>query len=471
MEDPMVNLFLGTPDISEHILDYLDNINLVKCRKVCKFWKSIVDKEKVPFRFIRLFTNKSDMELRQIIVKTNSEANVLKSFAKKVCLSFYGQITSGLGEINDSANEYCTVYNNSPLESAVEKGHLNICNMLLHNVLDLETRQIVQQYSDENATSFANKVYLSCLFVRRGQNYNGSSGTNNYGESPLHIAAKEGFLSVCHLFIDCLETTTVFDGRLGDTPLHLAARNGNLAITRLFIQRLTDKNPGSTNGYTPLHMASMNGHLAIVQLFVNNLVDINPEYMIGISPFHYAAMNGHLGICKLYLKKLEDKNPASQIGNSYTPYHYAAMNGHTTTCQLFVDTLRDKNPSCPDGTTPFHLAAERGHFEICKLIIENVQDKNPKNSFGLTPLYRAANDGRMDLCELIVEHAENLDSKLVNVSYLSGRTPLHAAARNGHLEIYNYLLGKLKEKSPKDDEGKTPLDLAMENGYILDFNS
>ena len=172
------------------------------------------------------------MELRKIVANTNSETNLLK---------------------------YLKIYNDSPLAVNVEKGHLNIYNMLIENNFDQVIRHIVQDSDEEIAMTFAYKVYLSCLFTKRGENYN---ETNNYGESPLHIAAREGYLSVCHLFINNLERTTFREAKVGDTPLHCAARNGNLAICRLFINKLKDKNPGSINGYTPLHFAAMHGYAA-----------------------------------------------------------------------------------------------------------------------------------------------------------------------------------------------------------------
>ena len=66
------------PHIAEQFIDKLNNKNLVKCRSFSRYWKTFVDYEKVPFRFIRLFTNKSDVELRKIVAKTNSKNQRIK---------------------------------------------------------------------------------------------------------------------------------------------------------------------------------------------------------------------------------------------------------------------------------------------------------------------------------------------------------------------------------------------------------
>ena len=61
----------------------------------------------------------------------------------------------------------------------------------------------------------------------------------------------------------------------------------------------------------------------------------------------------------------------------------------------------------------------------------------------------------------ISEGSENM-----NPADQVGKTPLHYAAKNGHLPVCKYIIQNSKEKNPKDKEGKTPLDLAAENGEL-----
>ena len=62
-------------------------------------------------------------------------------------------------------------------------------------------------------------------------------------------------------------------------------------------------------------------------------------------------------------------------------------------------------------------AAEVGNFEKCKVILEKNHDKNSPNQFGTTPL--------------------------------------HVAAKNGHLEVTKLLLGKVQNKNPASFSGYT----------------
>ena len=48
----------------------------------------------------------------------------------------------------------------------------------------------------------------------------------------------------------------------------------------------------------------------------------------------------------------------------------------------------------------------------------------------------------------------------------AGRTPLHFAARYGHLKICKIIIDTLVDTNPPDDNGITPLRLATEKGHF-----
>ena len=48
----------------------------------------------------------------------------------------------------------------------------------------------------------------------------------------------------------------------GQTPLHIAAEKGFVEICQLLIQNAPDKNPSDKYGQTPMHCAFKNGFLA-----------------------------------------------------------------------------------------------------------------------------------------------------------------------------------------------------------------
>ena len=62
--------------------------------------------------------------------------------------------------------------------------------------------------------------------------------------------------------------------------------------------------------------------------------------------------------------------------------------------------------------------------------MDNVENKNPANNFGDTPLHWAAKEGHLDVCKLIIANVDNKHP--VNIS---GRTPKDLADHRKHVEV------------------------------------
>ena len=90
-----------------------------------------------------------------------------------------------------------------------------------------------------------------------------------------------------------------------------------------------------------------------------------------------------------------------------------------------------------------HLAAESGNVDILKMILFtqwkmgkkiNIDETIEKG--GYTPLHLAAKAGHLEMVKYLIKQKADVNKP----SLQAGRTPLMLAAGNGQMEVYNYLI-------------------------------
>ena len=87
--------------------------------------------------------------------------------------------------------------------------------------------------------------------------------------TPLHSAARRGFLDICSLLLkDPRVEPTVGLGSGGVQPFHLACISGNRELCELFLRNGADITSNSRTKYTPLHVASFQGHEEVCHLLI-----------------------------------------------------------------------------------------------------------------------------------------------------------------------------------------------------------
>ena len=59
---------------------------------------------------------------------------------------------------------------------------------------------------------------------------------------------------------------------------------------------------------------------------------------------------------------------------------------------------------------------------------------------------------------------ENVEEK--NPAAKCGNTPLHAAAKNGNLEVFKLIASLVSNINPKNDKNETPLQIAAKNNQF-----
>ena len=114
------------------------------------------------------------------------------------------------------------------------------------------------------------------------------------------------------------------------------------------------------------------------------------------------------------------------------------------------------------GANLVHILAAYGNYNLIKFID---QEENifttPKND-GWTPIHLAAANGRAEMFKFMASNVKKPNEPMP----ADGMTPIHLAAFWGHIEIVKFLAPQIENPNIPNFAGKTPIDLASDEGRI-----
>jgi ankyrin repeat protein len=176
---------------------------------------------------------------------------------------------------------------------------------------------------------------------------------------------------------------------------------------------------------------------------------------------------------------------------SATPLHVAAQSGDLPKARaIIMDDPSSVNVWDPEGRTPLSVAAQAGRLDLVTLLVDKgapidaranyrgapastmafyedpatvklLRVKAPVQEVGATPLHIAAKEGHLDVVRFLLERGAAVDGNNDDAG-----TPLSSAAAGGHVDIIRVLLDKGARIDATDASGATPLHLAAQEGQL-----
>ncbi|KAK2970548.1 hypothetical protein RJ640_008672 [Escallonia rubra] len=282
----------------------------------------------------------------------------------------------------------------------------------------------------------------------------------------LHIATSFHNYEIVKLICKDLPFFAAEKNARGDTPLHIAARDGDCLLVNLIVDSdfrehcLGEKNKV---GNTALHEALHHHHEEVARILIDR--NRNLSYTVnkeGKSLLYLAAEAGYAGIVKLLME-----NP---IGNytcvkrklkNKSPVHAAILGRNIDVLRILWETDQSSFQLKGDqGRNPLHFAADIGYVEGVNFLIHNFcASAYQRDKHGLFPIHIASSKGHTDIVQEILSHCP--DSR--DLLSLQGHNVLHITAMSGNTKALSKML-KIPELeklvNEKDEDGNTPLHVA-----------
>ncbi|KAL0994388.1 hypothetical protein UPYG_G00121550 [Umbra pygmaea] len=291
-------------------------------------------------------------------------------------------------------------------------------------------------------------------------NHANTNLANARGSTPLHLATEKHQKGLAELLLGRRSTNANARDEDQYTALHCAAQNGDEAITRLLLDRGASINETDSQGRTPAHIACQHGHENVLRVLLSRGADVHVKGQNDWTALHLAAWQGHLGIVKL-LAKQAGANLDGQTTDGRTPLHLASQRGHYRVARILIELGADVHVTSMGLHAPLHVAAETGHTSTSRLLVKHGADIQAQTAQGLSALHLAAQQGHLPTVKMLIEEGADPYCTSQNL-----RTPCHMAAEEGHCEVFKELLLNCPEGGRlSDDQGLTPLHLAVRGGY------
>jgi ankyrin repeat protein len=251
-----------------------------------------------------------------------------------------------------------------------------------------------------------------------------------------------------------------YEAKLGWTRLHAAVA---LGIPECVEQAIRDKTPMDSrarDGRTALSVASKLGKVAITRMLLDAKADPNIKDGKGCLALQAAVDEDHVEIARMLLAR------KSEIPDVMTAAFAGDSARLTELLKMDESLVKLRNQ---DGMTPLQVAAREGHRDAVQTLIAAGANINTidsptrlyRSSRGWTPLHYAVLAGKTDIAKLLLDKGAEVNP----VDYRGRHTPLHLAAFAGNVELVTLLLEHKADRTLRDSEKRSALDLAKERKH------
>jgi len=257
------------------------------------------------------------------------------------------------------------------------------------------------------------------------------------GFTPLHYSAK-----YLPRIADENEATGL------EVAPEVTRKSSSARAIALLLQSDADPNIQDADGLTPLAIACQRGNFfAVDRLLHADGIDISICDNQGSTPLHEACEGGSDKIVELLLQKGAQILEADRDG--VLPLHVACREGHIAIVkQLFLHGyhIKDGLVRAKDmhGNSALHFAVESGVKEIVEVLLLNGSDPIAQKKNEVTPLHIAARNGHIEIAKYLVQYKGQSKggTDIIEMTEREQNTPLHFAAHFNQCEMIEYLVSK-----------------------------
>jgi ankyrin repeat protein len=180
--------------------------------------------------------------------------------------------------------------------------------------------------------------------------------TNDFGDSPLVWAEREGHIETIQLLLDHGAKIDVVADNDGERILHRAVVNDHIEIVKLLLATGIDVDAKNKYGRTALHQAATFDRIAIAQLLLANNADVDAKNKYGMTVLYDAIKEGSVKMVELLLNHGVDINAIVSDEKKLTPLLFAVKRREKEIVKFLLNRGANRKAVDIDGRTVFDWA-------------------------------------------------------------------------------------------------------------------
>ena len=188
--------------------------------------------------------------------------------------------------------------------------------------------------------------------------------------TPLHVASHIGYAPVVTSFLQAYGPSLLAsENSLGQTPLHVAAKQGHATTCKVLMKEGASNQQKDKKGFIPLTWAVWECHVEVVNAFmeVKDLGDLlQTRTKAGETLLHLAVRRGHASIASILLKHGIDVH--AQHSEGYTALELAELADDVPLMNLLISETNLSKASVAEGNKRNTIPTQAGSSFISRYL-------------------------------------------------------------------------------------------------------
>lgn len=343
---------------------------------------------------------------------------------------------------------------------AVENQNIECLTLLLEMGADPSDSGLLTDVPMQKAVEYGNLEILKLLFK-----FGADVAIEDYEDYSFIMTALESYDHEIFRLLLERGADPHYISEARQSPIHLACYLGNLLAVEQLILAGVNCDLQDQMGFTPIMLAVLEGHISIVALLIKNQVNLSLSDVDGCTVADYALLSGSSNLRYLIEGSSAPNSKITRIKNEEPVRSIIGATASNIAQNAKIEFLKNWILRLSE-VPPLLKAIRDADLRGFERLVQDRSHREEVDAQGLAPLHYAVIFKQFYMAEVLIERGANID-----VIENEGYTPIMLAVENGDTVATQLLLKAHPSVIQRSIRGETVVSIAskLQNEEIVDM--